>query len=188
MLTLVKKLLHSCCWTGPTCWLVGLTSSVCLCVSERVGGAGDRGTQVGLGERGGGADVQRPELRNLLQSGPQVHHVLKYREPASSGTSANASELSRPERRFWTSSHKSSDWSAPSGTLFTVCLLGASKFRSTSCLQKSKPWSKSAALQFYNINVKMMIQCQELQLPVAHVPLFSVRNINTSLLNDVTCR
>jgi len=42
-----------------------------------VGGAGDRGTQVGFGERGGGPDVQRPELRDVLQPGHKVYHVLE---------------------------------------------------------------------------------------------------------------
>ena len=45
-------------------------------MSERVGGAGDRGTQVGAGERGGGADVARPQLWNLLQPGHQVQDAL----------------------------------------------------------------------------------------------------------------
>lgn len=49
----------------------------CLVCSERVGGAGDRGPQVGSGERGGGAHVERPELRDPLQQGGAGRHVLK---------------------------------------------------------------------------------------------------------------
>lgn len=52
-------------------------SSVHVFVLERVGGAGDRGTQVGAGERGGAADVARPQLRNLLQPGRQVQNALE---------------------------------------------------------------------------------------------------------------
>lgn len=48
--------------------------AVSLSVPERVGGAGDRGTQVGSGERGRGAHVQRSQLRRLLQ--PGVHRAL----------------------------------------------------------------------------------------------------------------
>ncbi|AWP09987.1 Hypothetical protein SMAX5B_014884 [Scophthalmus maximus] len=48
---------------------------------ERVGGAGDRGTQVGAGERGGGADFPRSELWKPLQPGRQVRHVLGQRGP-----------------------------------------------------------------------------------------------------------
>lgn len=48
----------------------------CLCVPERVGGAGDRGAQVGAGERGGGAHGPRPEPRRLLQPGGQGGHGL----------------------------------------------------------------------------------------------------------------
>lgn len=50
-----------------------------VCVSERVGGAGDRGTQVGTGERGGGADVQGPELWELLQPGREVQTDVEWR-------------------------------------------------------------------------------------------------------------
>lgn len=42
-----------------------------------MGGAGDRGAQVGSGECGGGAHVPRPQLWPHLQPGPQVRHVLE---------------------------------------------------------------------------------------------------------------
>lgn len=48
----------------------------CLCVPERMGGAGDCGAQVGAGERGGGAHGPRPEPRRLLQPGSQSGHGL----------------------------------------------------------------------------------------------------------------
>lgn len=65
---------------GSSDWMLNISVPVCF-TSERVGGAGDRGTQVGAGERGGGADFPRSELWKPLQPGRQVRHVLGQRGP-----------------------------------------------------------------------------------------------------------
>lgn len=44
-----------------------------------MGGAGNRGAQVGLGERGGGADVPGPELWEPVQPGRRVSGAVAWR-------------------------------------------------------------------------------------------------------------
>lgn len=66
--------------------------ALCLSVPERVGGVGDRGTQVGAGECGGGAHVQRSQLWRLLQPGRQVHNVLIGSGTCRVSTRGNLSE------------------------------------------------------------------------------------------------
>lgn len=111
--TPLSKLLEDSCWqlVFSVPWLLPaalISVHFCffMCVTEWVGGAGNRGAQVGPGERGGGAYVPGPELWEPVQPGRRVSGavaflLLQFTRTWGSGAQHTRHSSLAPGSAFW---------------------------------------------------------------------------------------